>query len=76
MIVETLLGVNWRVEEEGGQRILVLIEQPPPLEQPIRVLRIPFDAPIAKQVAAQLSGLVVTRQMPAGGPGVNGGGVG
>lgn len=81
MIVETILGVAWRVEEEaspnGPVRVLVLIDQDTDedgkAKKVRRVVRIPFDQPVAKQVGAQLSGLVVTRQMPAAGPGVNGG---
>ena len=64
------MGAAWRVEEEGDQRILVLIDQQPDGAGGVRVnkiTRIPFDVQVAKQVASQLSGLVVTRQMPAGG---------
>lgn len=78
MIVETIMNVAWRVDEEPGQRILVLIDQeagPDGTARVNKITRIPFDVQVAKAVAAQLSGLVVTRQMPASGPGANGGGL-
>lgn len=66
MIIETLIGVSWRIDEEPAadgseQRILTLID-----EKAGRVTRIPFDVPAAKKLGAQLSGLVVTTVMPPG----------